>query len=47
MMEKFSILASYLSQALLEFNSTDIPTEMVSVSELNCIKEICALLRPF
>lgn len=46
MIERFSTLAIYLSQVLLEFNGTDIP-EMVSVSELNCLKEMCALLRPF
>ncbi|KAE9522314.1 hypothetical protein AGLY_017289 [Aphis glycines] len=47
MIERFSTLAAiYLSQVLLEFNGTDIP-EMVSVSELNRLKEMCALLRPF
>ncbi|XP_008189831.1 zinc finger BED domain-containing protein 4-like [Acyrthosiphon pisum] len=46
MIERFSTLAIYLSQVLLEFNGTDIP-EMVSVSELNCLKEMCALLQSF
>lgn len=48
MLERFLLLDKHCSQVLitLNLNNTHVPN-MVNGSELNCLRKICSLLRPF